>query len=293
MNTNFHFLLQTSPTLNAALKPWRCFRRGLRAMRREQSEVYFKNLSSFLADDPRIKVSEFDGVFTLSSRSDLFRRLVQYGQYEPEMATCCKKLINPQRDIIDVGANVGFYSVFFAKMLGKSQRVLAIEPTPNALKHLKLNLNDNKIAHKVVIFEGVALDTNCLIDVKYIEDREEYSSVGVMNHPSIKGAALKTISTPAKTVDEMVDLHALHPGFVKIDVEGMEHKVFAGMKRTMQVHRPTILAELSDPLLKKNGSSSAQVIASIKCLGYRVDDAIFPQFPAGTRPFGDIICTPE
>ncbi len=256
MNTNLSFLLQTSPVFNAALKPWRCFRRGLRAMRSEQSEVYFKNLTSFLADDPRINVAEFNGVFTLSSRSDLFRRLVQYGQYEPELAACCKKLIDTKRDIIDVGANVGFYSVFFAKLLTESQRVLAIEPTPNALKHLKINLTDNKVTHKVVIFEGVALDTNCTIDMSYIENREEYSSVGVMDHPSIKDAPLKTISASAKTLDEMVDLYSLCPGFVKIDVEGMEHKVIEGMKKTMKAHRPIILAELSDPLLRKNGSSS-------------------------------------
>ena len=292
MNKRFRFFIECSPRIDAALKPWYAFRRGLSAMRRDPHERCFANLTAFLAADPQITVAEFNGVFTVSARSDLFRRLVQYGQYEPQLVESCRALVDAGRDVIDVGANVGFYTVFFAKLIGGSQRVLAIEPTPNALRHLRMNLAANAIADKVEVFDGVALDVNGEIAMKYIENREEYSSVGVMDHPSIKGSILKTIPAQARTVDELVSRHALRPGFVKIDVEGMEHKVIAGMKAAMEVHRPVILCELSDPLLRKNGSNSAEVIALIRSRGYKVYDPLYPEHPAGTRAYGDIMCVP-
>ena len=293
MMPNLRSFIQIWPGIGQVLTPWRCFRRGLRAMREDPSEIFFTNLTGALTDDPRIRVPEFNGIFTLPSRSDLFRRLIQYGQYEPQLVACCKKLIDPDRDVVDVGANIGFYSVFFAKLINKPQRVLAIEPTVNALKHLRMNLADNDVTDKVHLFEGVALDVNGETEIHYIEDREEYSSVGVMEHPIIHGAILKSLSVPARTIDELTRMHDLRPGFVKIDVEGMEHKVIEGMREVMKVHRPVILAELSNPLLKKNGSNSAAVIALIRSHGYEVQDPLFPQFSAGTRPYGDILCIPR
>ena len=262
-------------------------------MRKDPSEVFFTNLTGSLADDPKIRVPEFSGIFTLPSRSDLFRRLIRYGQYEPQLVACCRKLIDPGRDIVDVGANIGFYSVLFAKLIDKRRRVLAIEPTVNALKHLRINLADNDVADKVQLFEGVALDVSGETEIHYIEEREEYSSVGVMEHPFIHGDQLKSIKVPARTIDELIRTHGLSPGFIKIDVEGMEHKVIEGMREVMKIHRPVILAELSDPLLRKNGSNSAAVIALIRSLGYEVKDPLFPQFYAGARPYGDILCIPR
>ena len=293
MNKRLRFFIESSPRIGAALKPWYAFRRGLSAMRLDPHDRSFENLTTILVGDPQITVAEFNGIFTVSSRSDLFRRLVQYGQYEPQLVECCKNLTDAGRDVVDVGANVGFYTVFFAKLIGPSQRVLAVEPTPNALRHLRMNLAANAVADKVEVFDGVALDVNSEIEIKYIENREEYSSVGVMDHPSIKGSILKSIPAQARTVDELVNQHSLRPGFVKIDVEGMEHKVIEGMKITMAVHRPVILCELSNPLLKKNGSTSAEVIALIRGHGYKVHDPIFPEYSAGTRAYGDIICVPE
>jgi len=68
--------------------------------------------------------------------------------------------------------------------------------------------------------------------------------------------------------------------------------VLAGMMATIAKSRPVILAELSDPLLRRNGSSAREVIELIQRQGYALTDPLAPGSPAGARTFGDLLCIP-
>ena len=120
------------PALAAVLRP------ALSAWKRaasdpaHQGQIIVDRLAESLVRDPVMHVAEFNGIFELDPRSDLFRRLVQFGKYEPELVNYCNYFAAPDRDVIDIGANIGFYSVLLAKTR-KATRVLAIEPTPRAL----------------------------------------------------------------------------------------------------------------------------------------------------------------
>ncbi len=98
----------------------------------EAQHEIINNLKELLVEHPIIKVDEFQGNFFLDCRSDLFKRLVINKCYEPKLAQCCRDLIDKNRDAIDIGANVGFFTVLFAKELN-NRKVLAIEPTKQAL----------------------------------------------------------------------------------------------------------------------------------------------------------------
>jgi FkbM family methyltransferase len=204
----------------------------------------------------------------------------------------CREYADPARDAIDVGANIGFYSVLLADHL-RDRRVLAIEPTPAALQRLRRNLSMNGCDEKVLVFAGAAGAVNGTVSISTVPGREEYSTAGTLAHPSVSGAVVKTLQIAAQTVDSLVVQHALDPGFIKIDVEGMEHVVIAGMRSTMEKFKPVILAELSDPLLKRNGSSARQVLQQISALGYSVSDPLFPSMSAGARSYGDVLCVPH
>jgi len=252
----------------------------------------FDRLAELLAEDPVVKVAEFEGTFALSPRGALFRFVAEQGDYEPVLARKCVELLDPHRDAVDVGANIGFYAVLFAKRLD-GRRVLAVEPTRNALARLRRNIALNAVESKTIVFEGVASNQSGWLEIKTVSGLEEFSSLGAMDHPSIAGAAFVTERVEARTLDELVADHGLDCGFVKVDVEGVEHTVFEGGRRTLAQQRPVVLSELSDYLLRKNGSSSLEVVRFFEALDYVVVDPLRPGEKPGRRQFGDILCLPR
>ena len=80
---------------------------------------------------------------------------------------------------------------------------------------------------------------------------------------------------------------------MKIDVEGAEHIVFEGCKELLEFHRPIIISEISEIMLKQNGSSSKDLINFIFQYGYDIVDPIDPKIPPGSKDFGDILCIPK
>jgi FkbM family methyltransferase len=285
--------LSASTLARAVFYPAIALRRALLRHRTAIREEVIRNLRDSLAEDPIVHLEEFEGDFALDPRSHLFTRIASEGRYEPELAACCVARLDGARDALDIGANVGFYANLFAKRLGASRRVLAVEPTPNALNRLRSNVARNLTTGKIVIFDGVASDFDGELTLNTVAGREEYSSLGPIAHPSIRDSNHISLRVRSMTVDRLVDTHGLEPGFVKIDVEGSEAKVLQGARETLRRFRPIVLCELSDSLLRQNGSSAPLVVEFMRALGYKVSDPQNEYVEVGTRAFGDMLCVPQ
>lgn len=247
------------PFLRKLLFPAIAARRFLLSKKSIYQEEVYQHLCEILVEDPILKGDEFQGIFMVDCRSDLFKRLLLSRKYELHLVEWCLKYLDRYRDAIDVGANIGFYTVLFAKNLNE-RKVLAIEPTVNALERLYKNIQLNHLENKVTVFEGAVLNHERIGEIKMTEGKEEYSTFGEWKHPSVlkKGYVLQKVKIT--TIDELVGKYSLNPGFLKIDVGGTEHLVLEGCRRTLEIERPHILMELANPLLKANGSSSKEVI---------------------------------
>lgn len=285
-------LTRKHPVFKVTLYPAIAVRRFFINKKNKFQEEIYQNLCDLLVDDPVIKVDEFQGIFAVDCRSDLFKRFIFSKEYEPTLAKLCRKCLDKNRDAIDVGANVGFFTIMLGKNLDR-KRVLSVEPTMNALLRLHRNIKLNGLQAAVIVFEGVASNRMGEVEIKTIEGKEEYSSIGEMQHPSISKEVFRVQKTASATIDDLVNRHSLDPGFMKVDVEGAEHLVFEGSKHVLEKHRPVILSELNDYLLRKNGSSSAEVIAMISRYDYKIIDPITPGMRPGTKDFGDIFCVPN
>ncbi len=254
-------------------------------------EMLINNITEMLVVDPIVKLNDLNGIFEVDRRSDIFREILRTKQFEPDIINKAALLLNNTRDVLDVGANIGFFTVFFAKKL-KDKKVLSIEPTSNALNHLNKNIGLNKIKDNVIVFEGAASNKEGYAEIKTIDGMEEYSSLGEWIHPSIIKEKYVLQKVKLQTVDNLVQMYSLDPGFMKVDVEGMEYNVFQGATNTLKKHRPIILSELSAPLLKANGASAMEVINYIKSFEYNVTDIFTPELSPGTQDFTNIICIP-
>jgi FkbM family methyltransferase len=278
-------------TLRRTLAPAAALWRRWRQPDNAELNATLDRLAGLLAEDPILHIEEFDGNFALSPTSRLFRRLVEHGEYETLLTRRCIEWIDPARDALDIGANVGFHSVLFAKQL-RQGRVLAVEPTRNAQMRLHANLARNGVTSRVTVFEGAAADADGMIEIKTIEGLEEFSSIGAMAHPSIAGRGFSVEQVKTRTIDRLVAKHGLDPGFMKVDVEGFEASVFEGARATIERCRPVVISELSDFLLRRNGSSAQALVRWFEALGYEVLDPLHPGEPAGSRAFGDMLCLP-
>ncbi len=286
-------LLKSKKVVRILFMPVIWFRKLLTRNREKVCRNILSNLSEILINEPLVYLKEYDGLFCINPKSDIFFRLVTYKSYEPDIARICLKYLDKEKDAIDIGANMGFYTVLFAKNLGMNRKVLSVEPSKNALKYLKTNIKENGVTGKVIIFEGAISDHPGRSEIKVIRNKEEYSTLGPMIHPSVKnGMYEKEIITTA-ILDDLVHNFKIEPGFIKIDVEGAECLVIKGSRTVLSEFRPIIVSELSDYLLKGNRSSAREVINMIKSFDYEIYDLATGLRNPTSIKFGDIICIPK
>jgi FkbM family methyltransferase len=259
---------------------------------RRPAETALRRLGDLATSDVRLRVEEFEGEFTLGPSSHLLRRLLADGFYEPELVKLFLKHLQPDRDVIDVGANVGFFTVLAGKHLSTG-RALAAEPASAAFKRLQENVAANGVEDRVILFNGVVSDAERLATVHVVPGLEEYSSVGDVAHPSVRGASTEVEQVGAKSIDQLVRDHGLRPALVKIDVEGGEGPVFAGAEATLREHRPVIISEFSPSLLRHNGTDPEAILALLRRCDYEVRDPRDARLRPGSADFRDIIAVPR
>lgn len=280
------------PLLRRFLAAPRAVRRALLKCGDARARAILDRLSLLAQDDIVIRVDEFNGIFAHSPKSDLFRRIIQSGSYEPVLARLFLQNVRADRDIVDVGANIGFYTVAGALQL-TTGRVLAAEPTPGAFTRLRSNVSRNGVADRAILYNGLVGAESGQQTMHFIVGREEYSTIGAMTHPSVEKCEYSTATVPAVRLDELVRLHGLEPGLLKVDVEGAEAQVFAGATEVLNKFRPIVIAEVSNHLLRPNGVNGRDIVRIFERLDYRVIDPHDPRAEPGTSEFGDIFCTPR
>lgn len=261
--------------------------------RRAGNREIVDRLKEIVVGDLLLKVDEFEGEFYLDPRSDLSSRIILDGAYEPTLVEWTLASADENLDIIDVGANVGFYAVLLAKHTAPQRTVVAFEPCEGAYRRLEKNISHNAVGDKVRLIPKAASSSEGTSYIHELEGRSEYSSLSPLIHPSTAHGRKLIHTIQTTTVDKVVADHLLSPGFIKIDVEGGEYLVLEGSMKTLAQCRPIILLELSDQLLRAAGSSADQLLTTMKRIDYLIVDPVKPGLPPGSRDFGEVFCYPK
>lgn len=265
--------LKGRPRLRRLFEPGAKLLRLYRPSRQQSLEGLYEYLfagiegGSFVVRVPGL------GLFEMNCRSDILRRVLLNREYEPEVSEALRKYTDPNKDALDIGANVGFFTVLLTSLLSEDRRVLAVEPTPGALGYLRRNIEANNCAGRVILYEGVAADRSGESTLNVIENREEYSSLLKLTTPAVESGKLNEIRIPAETIDQLVREHDLAPGLIKIDTEGAELQVLQGAKQTILNHRPVILCEVwPDEMLTEAGGSPGAAANFLRECGYSISN---------------------
>jgi FkbM family methyltransferase len=169
--------------------------------------------------------------------------------------------------LFDVGANVGFFSVIAARLVGPSGRVIAFEPVPENATRIRENARLNHFSQIEVVEQAVFRESG-----RSVLALAEYSGGSILAQVGLPpDASGRTIEVATTTIDDAI-FKAGHPAphLVKIDVEGAELDVLMGMERTLKELCPVVLFEVDDELESALEDKMNKCRAFLEARGYRV-----------------------
>jgi FkbM family methyltransferase len=168
--------------------------------------------------------------------------LIVRGTLEPPVQEALRRLLAPGDVFYDVGANVGFFTILGARLVGPEGRVVAFEPVPACARAVARNIALNDFAHAEIREEAVgAASGRAPLLVVGEASWSHLASTG--RHADVRAE----IDVAVASIDELVAAGEIPPPDVlKIDTEGAELQAIAGMRGTIERHRPAIVCELHD-----------------------------------------------
>jgi FkbM family methyltransferase len=166
------------------------------------------------------------------------------GTNELPLQQALSDCLRPGDVFYDVGANVGFFSVIAARLVGPAGKVYSFEPVPENAAFVLRNAHLNQMSH--IDLRQVAIASQCGQGGLTLA---AYSGGAALTSVTRPPDATETIAVETTTIDYLVFSENLRaPATVKIDVEGAEMEVLRGMTRTMSEVRPVIVYEIDDAL---------------------------------------------
>ena len=182
---------------------------------------------------------------------------------EPGTLSVLSRIVLPGQTFLDVGANVGIYTLFAARTVGPSGRVIAIEPVPRLAALLRETVAMNGLSDVVAVHEAAAGEAS---GERTLHIAFPYGHSSLYPLPTARqqvrvcGIALDDLLRPDR-----------RPHCIKIDVEGAELDVLRGLKATLAQHDDiAVVMELGPSHLERVGTPVSAWLAEIGQYGFTI-----------------------
>lgn len=194
--------------------------------------------------------------------SDFMQRsILIYETWSPEVTRVFQRFLKSGDHVVDIGANVGYFSLLAATLVGPAGHVTSFEPNPTIYGQLQANIARNRLP--VVAHQAACSDHDGEVGL-YISDG--------WNSGECSFSSLNASGTRAQKISCVVADNVLEdrppPNFIKIDVEGAEMLVLKGLSRTLSAAHPALCLEVDDRKLVNMGSSSREIYGYLSSFGY-------------------------
>lgn len=159
-----------------------------------------------------------------------------------------KKIIDPNRNILEIGAHCGTSSIVYASFLNDDKKVFAFEPQKKQFELLKTNIANNNLNHKIVPFHKALF---CYNGIGYMNDidfdctKANVNSRYENNLPcNFGGISVGKKGEQIKFVElDYLSKYLPEIGFVHMDAQGSENFIFSKGKEFFRKHRPIVYFE--------------------------------------------------
>jgi len=174
--------------------------------------------------------------------------------FEKEEIKFIKSSVKPGMTVLDIGANIGFYSLIFSNLVGNEGKVYCFEPEKKNFLHLKDLCNGRK---NIVLYNLAVSDHDGLLTL-YLSNNLNVDHLTYDNNEGRKKILIKCVTIDNLFKDIKFD-------FIKIDTQGFEFSVIRGMKKTLsRLKKIILLSEFSRFDLKEAGESHKDYLNFLK-----------------------------
>lgn len=182
--------------------------------------------------------------------------------------------------VIELGAHIGYISLYLAHLVGPEGRVYVFEPSPDNLPYTRRNVAGDAA---ITLVEEAASDS-AGVATFFVEELtgqnstlvEEYSVFNDNRERAFSDAKYRRVEVPTTTVDFFTSTNGVEPRFMKIDVEGAELACLRGAVETLKRCRPRLMVEVT--------REREAVFGLMTELGYGIFDAELKPIEGGKKP---------
>ncbi len=194
-------------------------------------------------------------------------------KYETELV---RKMVKEGMVVVDIGANIGYYTLIAAKLVGKSGIVYAFEPEPTAYELLCKNIVVNGYTNVVPIQEAVS---NKHGKIKFWVDKAgiAISSIAKDNVLAFSKVPVDKVSEKPRfiemetiTLDEFLKDLSDKVDFIKIDTQGAEGLIIDGAERVLRDNNLKITMEFWPDGLRNLGTDPLELLCKLQKYGFKI-----------------------
>lgn len=227
-------------------------------------------LNPHLRDHPRHRVVETraGARFAVDTQDLIQRYIYLFGVWEPHMTAWLSRRLRPGDTFVDVGANVGVFSVLASRLVGEKGRVVSIEASPAfqdiLLRQAALNDCGNIRALNAAVSDSHRTLTFILASSQ---------NMGANSIVPWDGPTESTFEIEASPLPELLEPEEIEKTrVIKIDVEGAEGSVVRGLAPMLPKLRPDaeITVEVTPDRMAQLGDSAEELLTTMKEAGYHL-----------------------
>jgi FkbM family methyltransferase len=186
---------------------------------------------------------------------------------EPKVFAALKERAKQGSIVLDIGANVGVYSLLMARWVGPVGRIYAFEPAPQTLRDLRAHVAMNKMNEQIEVVDRAVSDQKGEA-IFYAHNTSGENSLNPGFAKRLSEA--QAVKVPVTTVDQFCEANNLAPKLLKIDVEGFELHVLRGARETLLRYRPSLVIEMHPMFWKEIGVTVEEVHETFSKPNYRI-----------------------
>jgi FkbM family methyltransferase len=187
---------------------------------------------------------------------------------EPSVFAALKSCAKPGGTVIDIGANVGLFSLVMARWVGPTGRIFAFEPAPESLEALRKHIQLNAMVDRIEAI-GCAVSDTVGETTFYAHTFSGENSLNLSFGRRVPAAS--AVVVPVNTIDAFCAAHHIEPSLIKIDIEGYEIHALHGARNTLIQGRPRVVVEMHPTIWPEIGATRAQAERLLAELRYQIN----------------------
>ncbi len=196
-------------------------------------------------------------------------RLALFGLWEPSITSYLETALAPGDVVIDVGANIGYYALLAAARVGPAGRVYAIEASPSIFRALERNIARHSF-RTIVPLNYAVIEDSRPVSV-HIHDPSNLGRTTVLDQLAAAAPHPVEANVAGRKLSDIVPQDALRAArFIKINVEGAEWLVVAGLRDRLRELSPRveILVEIDADAIEACGGSVGALVGIFTAAGF-------------------------